>query len=604
MSFLKENKIGLLIALAIGAIIAAPPIVFRFSSAYQGFPLLKTNTEAHYMTEVKEVYDGHYGLGNPFFADLKDALYLFPPLGPHLYAWLGKLFGLGIVENIMVLRFIFTSAMAFFIYLFATELTKNKLVGLIAAPFVMLGYSLVDPSHIFTIIRERGSLTHAEFIDYGRPVNPQVSSLFFFSYMYFFWKALWDTGKWWKSGTVSALILGLSFYVYLYTWTFIFSLNAFLFLVFAVKKDWTTVKRIFAVSAGAAIFGIPYVFHTLEVSRHPWYAETVPRFGFVHMREWQVSRLMLGLLVPFLLFFKKFNEKARWFFLAFFLTALFVANEQVVTGIYVYNHHYHWYYSTPLAIVMLSALIVTLLPRPRVVAGLVAILLLYGIANQTYAYRRVLPAALDEQRYAPLIGWLNTKTPKDSTVFASTDITAFLPAVTHNNVNYHGTGIYTLVSNERLFDQYLLYLYLDGVPKEDIRPYLEAHRNDISAFAFGYTYSFLPGHCYGCFPDSVIDDLIKKYETISDDIFADVLRTYPIDYLVWDKQKNPAWQPDRFHFLRIAEFGDLIVYDMRLTVSAQPQTYYPADESGATLCSAGYCEPSPTRVSKMDFDES
>lgn len=611
--FFKQHAIGLCISIIIGAIIAAPPIIFQLSEAYQGFPMMKTNTETHYTTQVKEVYDGHYSIGNPFFADLKNTPYLFPPLGPHLYAWIGKLLGLGIVENIMVLRFLFTSTMAFFIYLFTAALTKNKFSGYVAAPFVMLGYSLIDPGHIATIIRERGIPAHAGFIDYGRPVNPQVSSLFFFGYLYFFWKALHDTSKkWWKFGIPSAIILGLSFYVYLFTWTFIFSLNGFLVLVSAIKKDWTAVRKIVAVSAGGALLGVPYFLHTIEVSRHPWYAETAPRFGFVRMREPQVSRLMLGIALVFLAFRKLFDEAPRRFFFAFLLTAFFLANEQVLTGIYVYNHHYHWYYATPLAIIMLSTLFVRLassVVRERryqeiVCVAAILILLSYGAVNQAYAYDRVLPEVKEEQRYAPLIRWLNSDTEKDSVVFAHHLITNVIVALTHNNVNYNGTVIYTLVPDERLFHEYLLYTYLDGVPTTSAREYFESQRNEISGFVYGYTYSFIPGVCYGCFPDTVIDELTARYEQFTDEHFLAALAKYPVDYLVWDKQKQPSWRLERFGLPVAATFGDIVVYDVRASASAQSQTYYPEDESGGMLCSAGYCAPGPTRASKMDSRES
>jgi len=571
LDLLKEHATGIIIAVVVGLIIALPPIVFRWSSDYQGFDMLKTNTEAHYVAQVQEVYDGHLALGNPFFADLKNEPYLFPPIGPLVIGLIGRFLGLGAIEAVMLLRFVITSAMAFFIYLFTRELASNKWAGLIAAPFVMLGYSLLDPSYILEFFRDPSRA--ADFIDYGRPVNPQFSSLLFFAYLFFFWRALHRLDKSsWRYALVSVLILGASFYTYLFTWTFILSLNGFLSLVYISQKDWTRVKRIVGISAGAAILGLPYLLHVLDVSRHPWYAESARRFGFVALRVPNVSRMIVAITILFIVVRKWFARPSRLFFIAFFSTAFFVVNEQLITGQYVFNHHYHWYYSTPLAIVFLSVTAVTLIDRAirkerwqrEICLVLVLLFLSHGVARQVNAYKTVLGEMKREQRYAALFSWLNQNTPKDTTVFASEKISNYLPALTHNNVYYHGTGIYTLVPDERLSHGYLLYNYLDGVATSSAREFMDRDRGHISAFVFGYTYSFIPGVCYGCFPDQFFDQLVARYQSITDDRFIAELKKYQVDYIVWDRQANPTWRVDRFGLPIAVEFNSgQVVYEVK-----------------------------------------
>ena len=562
--FLKQHILGIFLSFCIGAIIAAPPFIFRFSKDYQGFHMMKTNTEAHYVAQVQEVYDGHYGLGNPFFADLKDTPYAFPPLSPYLVAGFGRLFGLSTIEAVMVFRFFATSALAFFIYLFTAEITKQKLAGLVAAPFVMLAYSLVDPSYILSIFRDGGLPPRLGFIDYGRPTNPQVSSLLFFSYLYFFWKSLEEnTARWKTYGAMSTVLLGLSFYAYLFTWTFLLSLNGFLFLVYAWRKEWGIVKRIFFISLGAFIIGIPYLLHTLEVARHPDYTETVTRFGFVNIHTPNISRVVIGALLLFLLTFRRFETHARRFFFAFFLTAFFVVNEQVLTGIYVFNHHYHWYYNTPLVIVFAVATLFAFVHGKRatwIASALCILFFFHGIWAQKTAYEAVLPTVIAEQRYAPLIEWINKESSKDATMFASHELADPISSLTHANVYYNGTAIYTLAPNERFFHAYLMFRYLDNVPTTTARAYFETHRNDISGFVFGYAYSFLPDTCFGCFPDTVIDRLTAAYTQLSDEIFITELKKYPVDYIIWDKQRYPSWRIDRFGLPLAIQFGDIGVY--------------------------------------------
>ncbi len=565
--FLKQHSLGIILSFTIGAIIAAPPFFFRFGEAYRGFPLMKTNTEAHYVAQIQEVYDGHYGLGNPFFADLKDSPYLFPPLSAHLVAWIGKILHLSAIDAVMILRFFFTSALAFFIYRFVFEISKQPAAGWVAAVFVVLGYSLVDPGYIISVVRGWGIPAHAGFIDYGRPINPQVSSLFFFVYLFFFWKSLHDPHGRVRSTIVALILFGASFYVYLFTWSFILALNGGLFLVYAMKKDWRKVRTIAEISLGGFVLGIPYFLNAFAASHALAYTESAPRFGFVHMRVPNVSRLMAGAFVLFIFFRQRLDERVRLFFLASFLAGFAIVNEQVVTGLYLFNHHYHWYYNTPLVIIFFTLLAFFGLSRIQNrwihwvgIALLLFVPLAHGVVVQTTAYRAILPLVKEEQRYAPVIEWLNRETAKDTTIVASLPFSDVVPALTHNNIYFPNTGFYTLVSNERLLHAYAAYIYLGGIGDTDIRSYLEAHRNDISGFAFGYAYSFLPGVCYGCFPESVIDQIAAVYAEVDDKNFLSFLKRYPADYLVWDRTLHPEWAIDRFGLQPLVAFDHITIY--------------------------------------------
>lgn len=568
--FFKKHWLGLVLSIVIGAIIAAPPIIFRFSDYYQGVDMLKTNTETHYLTQIQEVYDGHSDLGNPFYADLKDELYLFPPLSPNIMATFGKLFSLSAVEAVMIFRFFITALLSFFIYLFCFFVTGRRMVGLVAAPFVLLGYSLMDPGNIINAFRNGAWLQEKTFIDYGRPINPQLSSLFFFVYLVFFWKYLQEKSKL-RYGILSILFLGFSFYVYLYTWTFIFSLNAFLFIIYAIKKDWLKVKKIIGVSAVAGLIGIPYLIHVFAVSSHQWYAESARRFGFINSREPNVSRLVLALLILFGVSFKKFATQIRLFFLAFFLTALFVVNEQIITGFYIFNHHYHWYYITPLAIIFLVVWLFTILTKFSIrrlfvralTAALVVLFLFNGIQAQIESYAHNLPAVIEEQRHTPLFTWLNEEDKKDVAVFTPLPLADLVLSLTHANVYHDGTGMYTLVPDERLMHIYTAYRYLDRVPKDDIENYLDTHRDEVSFFVFGYAYRLQKGGCTGCIPDSVLESIATEYKNLSDENFIEYLKQYPVDYIIWDKKENPDWELDRFSLDKVQEFGEIVVYSVR-----------------------------------------
>lgn len=567
-SFFKFHLAGILLSILIGLVVALPPIIFHFSSDYQGIEMLKTNTEPHYVSQIQEVYDGHPGLGNPFFADLKDSPYLFPPLSPNVVARFGQLLHISVMTDVMLVRFLAVSILAFLIYLCVLELSdKRRLPALVAAAGVILGYSLLDPHSWINLIQLGKTSLERTFIDYGRPINPQISSLFFFAYLVCLLKGIKENAK--RGWLVAAAIIaGLSFYVYLFTWTFIFSLNGFLAAVALVKKKYTTVKQLVAVTIGAGIIGIPYLLHTLAVSHQPYYAETSPRFGFVKTHDSNISRIVIGALVLFLAAYRWLTAKQRYFFAAFFITAFFVVNEQVITGQFVFNHHYHWYYNTPLVIILVALILDRVAERLRPTirrigtAVLVLVCVYNGILMQVASYKAVLPAAKNEQRLAPLFSWLNSSTPKDSTVVASSSFSNLLPALTHNNVYYPDTAIYTLVSNDRLFNTFLVFAYLDKTPTTTAKQVFETERAYISGYVYGYTYSFQSNTCSSCFPDSNIDTLTKKYAALNDQNFISYLKQYPADYIVWDTKNDPKWGIDRFKLPEVVRFGDLRVYSI------------------------------------------
>lgn len=571
LTFIKTHWLGLVLALLIGAVIAAPPIIFRFSDDYQGVDMLKTNTEIHYLAQIQEVYDGDRLIINPFFKGLKDAPYLFPPLSPNIVAAFGQIFSLDLVAAVMITRFIIASLLAFLIYLFAATIAKNKIVGWVAAPFVLLGYSLLDPGYLLGLLTGKLRLAELTFIDYGRPINPQLSALFFFGYLLSFWHLLHQRERVWHYGVICALLLGASFYVYLFTWTFIYSLNGFLFFIYAGKKDWNKVKRIVWVSGAAGLMGAPYLLNVWQATHHPWYEESAVRFGFVRSRFFSISRLVSAVLILFLAVYKKLDKQTRLFFAGFFLTAFFVVNEQLITGRYVFNHHYHWYFITPLVIVLLVIILFSILSgrvkRRAVTYSIAAFLVVFifynGITVQAASYSFVLPQVVDEQRYAPVLAWLNQTTKKEEAVLASYTLARMIPALTHNNVYYHGTGIYSLVSDEQLIHAYLVYLYLDGVPQASMSEYLRDNQPELTAFVYGYKHAFQPGLCGDCVSETIRTRLANEYQTLSDATFLSYLKQYPVDYIIWDKKENPDWKLDKFALDKLQAFGDLIVYAVR-----------------------------------------
>src|SRR3989338_11042334 len=105
LTFFREHWLAIALSVLIVAITVAPPLLWRASPEYQGVDMLKTNTETLYLSMINEVMDGHWGLGNPYLFEGKDAPYLFPPVSAYIIGGFGKLFGLSAVNAALFMRF-------------------------------------------------------------------------------------------------------------------------------------------------------------------------------------------------------------------------------------------------------------------------------------------------------------------------------------------------------------------------------------------------------------------------------------------------------------------------------------------------------------------
>ena len=111
------------------------------------------------------------------------------------------------------------------------------------------------------------------------------------------------------------VILGVSFYFYLFTWTFLLVLTG-LFLIFSlVVKNYEGNFKILLSLIVAAILSIPYWLATFKAITSPVYAEAALRFGMFSGRNFFISgSLILVAVISGFLFFKIFVRLGtrRW----------------------------------------------------------------------------------------------------------------------------------------------------------------------------------------------------------------------------------------------------------------------------------------------------
>lgn len=582
--FIKNHKWAFLLALISGLIIAFPQFYFRYDSdvPYQGIDLHGSHEESFYLNRIKEVQDGSLSLGCPFLKNNKNTPYITPPLGEIITAALGKTFFLALNNTILLARFLFPFAIFLLIYFFVVSFSRDKLAGLTAAALVILGRHLISLKGLWQLLQAKPASDN--FLVFFRPVHPQVSSLFFFAFLLFFW--LFFIKKQWRWGIASALCLGLSFYLYPFLWMFLYPCAGMFLLILLWQKKFADVKRIGLIVLAGLVIGIPYFVNFYYASLHPLFSEVLARVGTFKTHQPFLHPLPFLLLAAYLLFFSRGWKERYIFSLALILTPFIVFNQQVLTGRQLVVLHFHWYYHIPLVQIFLTIILLEKLQGvkcrsaatqhfyksvglfnplkhrlklKRVAAFfLIGLSIFNGILIQKASYQAAKPAVSQEQRYGPIISWLNKNTKKEEVVFTSQELAGFVLNYTSLNVQYSPFAFFYLCSSEDYaLKNIALLSRLQGLSPEKAK---EQFSEQGGQGAYGVKYS----QGGGSFSDKEINSFSQKYQEVLATPLAKIWQEQEVKYLVWDTERQPEWQFNQYPFLQQLYQKDKIkIYELR-----------------------------------------
>jgi len=548
---LYDHKLAIIIAILIGIIIVFPQVYFQITQKdhYEGIAFGGTSDEDTYLSRIQEVRDGHYTIANPNWAEGKDLPYLFTPLSENIISFTGQIFGLNLVDTITLSRFIFSIFIFLLIYALVNQITQKKLIALVVSTTILLSTNLVNPKAIWNLIINQQ--TNTNFLLFSRIVTP-VNLIFFFGFLLLFWIFI-KNGKL-SYGIFSGVILGLSFYSYPYTWTFLFAFLGCLVSIYFFKKEWIKIKNIALTVSISLLVSIPYFWNLWKAINHPFYSELSERFGVIKTHVPQLGLTVLILLVIFLLFFPRENKEKYYFCLSLVLAPIVVLNQQIITGIIMIPDHYHWYYHTPLVILFLLLIIFEIFKKKYIQFSLIGLILFINFYNvfiiQDSFYQRNEPIAIENQRYGLVFEWLDNNTKKDQIIAGDKIVSRLVTVYTHLNSVSHEDGHYTLIaSEENIIERIFLTFRLNGLKKEQAQEYFFEDRTDISGRIYGGYYRKKLGN-YGLIPDEKLNFLVDKYNDFLDIPLEDIFKKYKIDYLIWDTSKYPNWQIEQYLFFK------------------------------------------------------
>ncbi len=549
---IREHRGALVGALAAASLVFSPLAGFLFlSDSYQGINVGNYfQDEFHYLAKGREVLDGN-GLGNIILHEGKDwynpeqkyAEYLVLPL-----RWLGLSQKVDISVVFTVYGFVGVFVLVLLIYSFLLQLSRDKRLALLSALFIVLAYNVV---------------TRYNFIDYfninGRPAYPLFSSLIFFFYLNLLVKSLKSTKRVHVLGAAAAF--GLSFYIYLFCWSFILVLNVLLAAIYLLKREQEQFRKILTISCLGLLAG------SFEVLILYFYAQTdmgrqILNFtGGAFSREFTLIKIS-WIALAFFFFYRsrRKSDENLPLLLALILAGIVSINQQLVTGRGFQSFHYFWNFIIPTVSAVglyMTWFVIESAGLRRVFFYALLVLIFVNSATQSFlGTLSTLELKNYAQNYRPVIDYLNTdKNP--SVILASDPFYELLFIVyTPHDLFWNGMALAFNTPGSALRDAFVVYRYLN----KDLRTEPLDYAGSSAMPAGQYK------ELYVSFKHYMVNFLGKDdaafYTALAaaEDI-TDILKRHQVKYIVWDKNKNPEWDLSILRGLReVLVYRNIYVY--------------------------------------------
>lgn len=581
-SFVKEHYGIIICSFLLTILIFAPLLVFPYviKNDYRGININWFGSDAHfYLTRGKEVLDGN-GLGNPILREGKNQADASLSYGDYILLAPVKLLGLEQKVNIVTLynvyNFIGVFILILLIYFFVLRLSGDKLLSAAAAVFAIGGYSIIY----------RKTLFYGDFNVYARLIYPYFSSLIMFAYLNLLVKSLKSIEL--KYKILASAVFGLLFYIYFYAWSFVLALNGCLFLIYFFRKDFASLKKVLLISLIGLALGAYYLILlfgalTTEAGKQASYFLWMS-YGHGSLFS-LIGFFTLALFAWF--FYKCRDDKNLPLVFAVILSGWLALNQQIITGRMLQYGHYYWYFVVPLSIIISFYMVGRLLKnenlRKYLFIFLIAVAFINTAGGQYKSFYSTLPQKKYEQNFRPLIDALNQdKTPG---VILADQVNEYLFTIyTPHDLFWHTAATFNNLPIQRFKDALFVYLYLNKDSRNDFKAYLEKiadykakptfyqslYRN-LEGYWSGYSYYEYTNRAKSGDPGlslkrpEIIKQLTEGYEAavLKNNGINNLLKRYGVNYIVWDKNKNPEWDLGEIKgFKPVVSYNNIYLYKL------------------------------------------
>jgi ABC-type multidrug transport system fused ATPase/permease subunit len=583
-NIIREHYIIIIGSLLLTFLIFAPLIVFPYviKNDYQGININHFGTDSlFYLTRGREVLDG-YSLGNPVLREGKDGADIFFSYSEHILLAPIKLLGLAKEVDIVTLYNTYNFIGVFFliclIYYLVWQLSGKKLLAITAALFAIGGYSIVYHKALF----------YNDLNVYARVIYPFVNSIILFLYLNLLVKSLKSIEL--KYKILAGAFFGLSFYIYLYLWSFVLALNGCLFLIFLFKKDFLQLKKVAFISILGLALGAYnlcqlFLWSISEVGKQMSYFIWA---SFGHSPIF--SKIGFITLIIFAIYYYRRRDDENWpFMLAVILGGWVALNQQIVTGRMLQYGHYYFYFIVPLSIIISFYLVWHLIKSENLKKYLFLILICVVFINtaggQYKSFFTWLEVKRGEQNYRPIIDFLN-RDQRPGVILADLENELLYTIYTSHNLFWHNSATFYNVPIQRFKDTLFTYYYLNKEIRNDFMGYLErigadrASRGSYYKSLFRNLEGYWSGYDYYTYIKKVvagdkelsvkragvINELNKEYNEIvvKNKGIDGLLKKYGVNYFVWDKNKFPEWDLGVISGLQqVFSYNNIYVYELR-----------------------------------------
>lgn len=573
---LKSHWTAVLFAIVLGLLMILPFFYFQttLGDEYKGVINQVIDDDLFYMARIKDVMDGHPILGNAYLSEHKNQLpqQLFLP--EFLLVQPLKLLNLDVVQGrvlynfiLPVLAFILTYVALYFVY-------PSRFWANAFAAFLFFGIFLFK---------------------FTRPVIPQFVFLFWLTQFTLLWLLIKSKdddislyhriSKRWVL-LLNVLNFGLLFYLYPFYWTFY--LVFFLVLILAFYRfDKNLSKKFLKILIGGALIGFFYFYLTFLAIQLPEYQETLTRLQLVYSRSPSEVKTVLPALLVLILVGILYRLKAIkinreiLFFVAGIISIFLVTNQNILTGQKFEFGHYRmmaiFFIVFALYYLFVSTNKVQSFGKFRIwragILFIIGFFVFQGVSGYISKILKVSDQDIYAQRYKIIFDWLNENTPKDLVVYTDNNLSELIPVYTANNIFYTQAASLFFISDQEVLERFVLNNYFEKFDRDFVIEnersiwgvrYIDRYGDAVQANKWRHLLG-LELKDETRLPEEEINKIIAKAQKIQKSDFEKELKKYRVDYLVWNKEKNPHWLiPDSFE--KVFEVNKFAVFKFNFTL--------------------------------------
>ncbi|MDD5751621.1 MAG: hypothetical protein PHS73_03835 [Candidatus Peribacteraceae bacterium] len=400
----------------------------------------------YYLSQVKEVLDGHPALGNPFIREYADAS--FP--GLRLSVWLAAVPGLfsadiNVIFAVNALLYSLLTGALF--YVLAMRMTSGRR-ALSAAGAIVGTASL----HNLLI----------------RPVIMQTVYPAFLLFLIALFAVLQKPHRW-RRYIFLAAALSLVFYIYPFCWMTAFIAVGLLFLWRIWQRDGQALKLLLLTGAITFIICLPQILTTIALFHDPVASLINVRSGLVethHVLPITILNLKYTIFLCVIVLCLRTQRRltAPETLLLLIGTSLVIgATSNVVTGKEMDFDTHFWRLELVMNVLGVVAFLPAVLQKSRslerIGAGLLAAALLFTVVNRTFirvnAYRYLRLAAeaapfhRSLQEYHRVFAFLREQGVHNQVILCPERMNAYIPVYTENYVLHHfRAGLHVIPADE------------------------------------------------------------------------------------------------------------------------------------------------------------